>query len=130
MPKKRGGNLKMNVENVVIAVLLVVLVVLVGYYVHLRMKKTENYQDKVIVVILYHANWCPHCKNMMPEWNSLVANPPQGVQVKTVEESELTEEDRGRVQGFPTIVAEVDGEVKEYSGGRSADEIRQWCSTL
>ena len=66
----------------------------------------------------------------MPEWNSLVANPPQGVQVKTVEESELTEEDRGRVQGFPTIVAEVDGEVKEYSGGRTADEIRQWCSTL
>ena len=130
MPKKRGGNMKMNVENVVIAVLLVVLVVLVGYYVHLRMKKTENYQDKVIVVILYHANWCPHCKNMMPEWNSLVANPPQGVQVKTVEESELTEEDRGRVQGFPTIVAEVDGEVNEYSGGRSADEIRQWCSTL
>ena len=130
MPKKRGGNMRMNVENVVIAVLLVVLVVLVGYYVHLRMKQTENYQDKAIVVILYHANWCPHCKNMMPEWNSLVANPPQGVQVKTVEESELTEEDRGRVQGFPTIVAEVDGEVKEYSGGRSADEIRQWCSTL
>ena len=94
------------------------------------MKQTENYQDKVIVVILYHANWCPHCKNMMPEWNSLVANPPQGVQVKTVEESELTEEDRGRVQGFPTIVAEVDGQVKEYSGGRTADEIRQWCSTL
>ena len=125
MPKKRGGNMRMNVENVVIAVLLVVLVVLVGYYVHLRMKQTENYQDKAIVV-----NWCPHCKNMMPEWNSLVANPPQGVQVKTVEESELTEEDRGRVQGFPTIVAEVDGEVKEYSGGRSADEIRQWCSTL
>lgn len=130
MPKKRGGNMRMNVENVIIAVLLVVLVVLVGYYVHLRMKQTENYEDKQIVVKLYHAHWCPHCKAMMPEWNKLVSNPPKGVQVKTVEESELTSEDKGRVQGFPTIVAEVDGQLKEYSGGRSADEIRQWCSTL
>ena len=68
MPKKRGGNMRMNVENVIIAVLLVVLVVLVGYYVHLRMKQTENYEDKQIVVKLYHAHWCPHCKAMMPEW--------------------------------------------------------------
>ena len=124
----RGG--KMNSENVAIAVLVLVLVVLAGYYVYVKMMKTENYSDKKIVLILYHADWCPHCKDMMPEWDKVRSNPPPMCTVKTVEESEIPENEMDRVEGFPTVVAEVDGKLHNYSGERTASAITDWCSGL
>ena len=124
---KKGGKMKMNVENIVIAVLVVVLLGLVAYYVHLRMKKQENYKSNA-VIIFYHASWCPHCTAMMPEWNKFKNNTSHMTQ--EYESESVPESHKSRVEGFPTICAEVDGEVKYHEGERTADAIQAWADSL
>lgn len=132
MPRKTGGKLrmKMNAENVVLAVLVVVLVVLVAYYVHLLMKNREEYGEKP-VVIFYFANWCPHCKSMMGEWDSFKNDHPNNVDVMQFESEEVPEDHKDRVEGYPTILAEMpNGELKNYNGDRTAAGMRSWCASL
>lgn len=126
MPK-RGGKMKMNVENVVIAVLVLILLGLVAYYVHLKMKKQENYKSNV-VVIFYHAKWCPHCTSMMPEWEKFKTETEHTT--KEYESESIPEAHKSRVDGFPTICAEVDGEVKYHNGERTASALHDWVASL
>lgn len=129
MPKKRGGS--MNKENVIIAILVVILLGLVGYYVHLRMKKTENYENKSIHVIFYHMNGCGHCTAMMPEWEKFEKSVlPSNVTFDKIESRDIKPEHQDRVSGFPTICAEVDGDVKYHEGARTSDAILKWVKSL
>ena len=114
---------------VVIAVLVIVLLILVGYYVHLKMRKTENYQNKSMVVILYHANWCPHCRNMMPEWDTLTSEmhgkEHKGKKVSVTKINSDEEPDKVKaagVQGFPEI--HMNGSPLKVSS-RSAQGIKE-----
>lgn len=83
-------------------------------------------------VVLFFAPWCGHCKNMMPEWDSLgssIGNTTV-MKVNADENSDLVSQNG--VQGFPTIIyfgngmSNGNGEV--YEGGRDANSIRNWVS--
>ena len=53
-------------------------------------QSAENFQNQDAgagKIVLYYVPWCPHCKNMMPEWNKLmpplvnIENPSNNMQV-------------------------------------------------
>lgn len=70
-------------------------------------------------VILYHANWCGHCKKFLPIWEELKQN-FKNIKFTDFEESKdekIMEEEN--ITGYPTI--KIDGKV--YEGSRDYDSL-------
>ena len=76
-------------------------------------------------ITLYHANWCGHCKNFMPQWNALT---------KTLKKNNIAYSDfedtrdadvinSANIIGFPTIRITKNNKEYEYNGERNVDAI-------
>jgi thiol-disulfide isomerase/thioredoxin len=80
-------------------------------------------------IILYYANWCPHCQTMKPEWNKFSETVKNNKSVNVAEvESEFMDaigpEHKANVQGFPTIVGCREGKkIADYTGPRTSDDM-------
>jgi thiol-disulfide isomerase/thioredoxin len=85
-----------------------------------------------IEVILYHANWCGHCKDFIPEWTKLKeAFKPMGIKYKEYEaDKNKIEVDRANIAGFPTIVIVADGVKQEYNKHRDFDTILKFIEHI
>ena len=71
-------------------------------------------------LICFHAEWCGHCKRMMPEWKKFKQEYPD--HCEDYEDKDITDEQREKygVNGYPTIIVEeTDGVVKPYEGERT-----------
>jgi thioredoxin-like negative regulator of GroEL len=88
-----------------------------------------NESRKGYWIVLYYANWCPHCQVMKPEWEKFAEkyNTDKSINVAEVESEHLNsvgEEHRQNVEGFPTIVCLNKGQsVSKYSGPRTSTDI-------
>lgn len=86
-------------------------------------------------VILYYANWCPHCQMMKPEWKRFADkhDKDQRVNVAEVESQYLDqvgEEHKGRVQGYPTVMCAKDGKaLSNHDGPRTADSFNDFANS-
>ena len=127
-------------------VLLLISILLVLYLVYNRylkegfetqaedLEETLASEDKCLV--LFHAEWCGHCKKLMPEWDEAASEinaMESGVKLRKVEcgkpgenESHKMLMEKYSIQGYPTIKYFENGEAKEYTGERSKDGLKSF----
>jgi thiol-disulfide isomerase/thioredoxin len=80
-------------------------------------------------VVLYYADWCPHCQTMKPEWQRFADKYKTNPDINVAElESQfldmLSPIHKSNVQGFPTIVSLAQGQKQsDYSGARTSKDI-------
>ena len=82
-------------------------------------------------IVLYYVPWCPHCKDVMPEWNKLEQN-MQGTntQVSKVDcEANPQAAKEQDVNGFPTIILFKNGKAIQYEGERTMEEIQNFIQS-
>jgi thiol-disulfide isomerase/thioredoxin len=89
---------------------------------------------KRIKMTLFHANWCGHCTNFMPTWESMKADKNANKNIEFVEHEESTimdlPENERMVEGkdvtgmgYPTIRINVNEKEYAFDGGRTVDNI-------
>ena len=85
--------------------------------------------------ILYYADWCPHCKPVIPEFDKLAPNGEvvvggQKVKVSKYEVSQYADKHKAaNVTGYPTIkFSDVDGTTTEYKGSRTAEAFLEFLN--
>ena len=74
---------------------------------------------KPISLTLYWAEWCPHCHEIMPEWNKLKY---KGVKIEAIEE----QDSNFKVDGYPTIIFRNGNMMEKYIGERTAKAIKNF----
>jgi len=83
-------------------------------------------------ITLYHADWCGHCQRFKPEWEkvkSLITdhnatnlnNKINYTEYEATKDADIIRQ--GGIEGFPTIMTQINGKTSEYKGGRTADAI-------
>ncbi len=91
-------------------------------------------------IVLYYAEWCPHCQIMKPEWQKFAEKYANDSSINVAElESEqmnsVGSEHRENVEGFPTIVCMNKGKpISKFDGPRNSDNIdsfaKQYYSSI
>lgn len=85
-------------------------------------------QSRPVVLVLFYASWCPHCKTLMPQWqqaaqelNDLGLNGTL-VMIDGSEHADIADE--YNIEGFPTIKLFKNGKMDGvYKGGKKSHEI-------
>jgi len=84
------------------------------------------------MIILFYADWCPHCVAFKPTWDKLAAklekNPK--VQVAQVEYENIKDIPKKfkNIRGFPTIQMIKGGKViSEYDGVRTVEDLEKYA---
>ena len=67
---------------------------------------------------LYWAEWCPHCHDLMPEWEKL-GDGYKGIKIEAIEE----QDSNVKVNGYPTIIYRDGKNIEKYEGERSKTAI-------
>lgn len=68
-------------------------------------------------ILLFKAEWCPHCKNFMTHWKKLESDHGNKYNFITYDSDKNSEEIKDwSIQGYPTIMVKKGNDVMEYVG--------------
>jgi len=85
-------------------------------------------------IVLFHATWCPHCKDVLPWWKQLEARAKGSIQVLDMESKDPAMAAH-KLPGFPTIRFFPQGlgvpdNHTDYTGPRTLEGVVQYLSSL
>ena len=110
----------------------VLYILLIGITVNMLLttiSKMEGFEGRKSMLLL-HMEGCPHCVELMPEWNKFTKMNNTSIETKSVEMNE----DRSLVKkydvdGFPTILLlNSNGDkIKTYDGPRNSEGLIDFC---
>lgn len=132
-------------------VVFIILLGLLGYWIYSQIKGSTSYNasrddenfdtTKTANLMLFYTDWCPHCKQAKPEWESLkteydgkIINGYNIVMTEYDGESKLPEVqeliDKYDVQGWPTIKLVKDNQVVEYDAKPTKATLVTFLNTV
>lgn len=128
-------------------VLILIAVLGILYVIHKRylakegfVASAEDFEQEVSgqkVLVLFHADWCGHCKKFMPQWDEMskeINDSEGGVKLIKVECGDASNNEKHAeimkkysIKGYPTILSfDESGNYSEYEGDRSKEGIAQF----
>jgi len=141
---------KMNLKNVLM-IFLVIIFIIVIYYIYTKYfsksfgKTIENMEnqsgDKTAELMLFHVDWCPHCKTAKPEWDQVKAE----YQNKSINgykvmfnEINCTDEtpdkvkmiETYKIEGYPTIKLIKDNQVIDFDAKPTKETLGKFLNTV
>jgi hypothetical protein len=109
-----------------------------------KMDMDVESQREPVTIGLVHSNTCSHCLAMKPDWDSMKTRIQSDNSLKHVNFMEIERGDHNYdeqlskintdlvecapivVNGYPTMFCKRQQYVKQYGGGRSAEELTEW----
>ena len=80
-------------------------------------------------LVLFYTTSCPHCKNMMGEWQKAADNAPNKM-VKIDATTDRTVAEKYNVSSYPTMLVIDNGkQVGVYDGARTSAEITKYVNS-
>ena len=82
-------------------------------------------------LILYWAEWCPHCKNFLPVWNEF-KNKVKNTNKYDIENYDCAKTqnrpicDVNDIPGYPTVIKQIGNNRIEYQGPRTVDGLMKF----
>ena len=117
--------------HMIILVITVLTLISIGIYFFQTPTKQETFYIKPEFK-LYYANWCPHCKTMMADWNKLENDRGLSKQI-TISKIDCAEQRHisreAGVKTFPTMFLYINGKKIKYDGKRSYSNMKSWLQT-
>lgn len=110
----------------------------------IQKKNNSRKEHKQLYVVLFYAEWCPHCQHMKPEWEKMKHNYENNDSVKFIDvesadanKNDIIEEINKRISpnsvnidGYPTILSMNGNEIDYYKGERTADLMGGWINSM
>ena len=105
---------------------------------HQKCKQESFTDDSKMNVKMFYVDWCGHCKSTKPgfkefmdKYNGSEVNKKHvTIEMINCEENEKLASEY-EIKGYPTIIAEVNGEKKVYdSSDRTASGFQSWLEKL
>lgn len=112
-----------------------------SYVANNELKPASSQGGKEAEIMLFYADWCPHCKTAKPEWNQV----KEKYNGKTINgytiiftEYNCTEENpqieqkmtQYKIEGFPTIKMLKDGKVIEFDAKPNQQNLEKFLNTV
>jgi len=148
--KLKDFTCKMKLTNVLM-IFLAILLIIVIYYIYTKyfskgfgrtIENMENQSgDKTAELMLFHVDWCPHCKTAKPEWDQVKAEYENksinGYKVM-FNEINCTDETSDKVkmietykiEGYPTIKLVKDNQVIDFDAKPTKDTLTKFLNTV
>jgi protein disulfide-isomerase-like protein len=98
----------------------------------------ENFDETIgekKTAVLFHANWCGHCKKFMPTWEKVSSEVDETspVVLASFDCSESSEDKnvqevmkKYNVKGFPSVLLFENGEIKEFEQERNESNLKSF----
>lgn len=140
----------MNMKNLLMIFLAISLIVII-YYIYTNyfskgfgrtIENMENQSgDKTAELMLFHVDWCPHCKTAKPEWDQVKAEYENksinGYKVM-FNEINCTDEtpdkvkmiETYKIEGYPTIKLVKDNQVIDFDAKPTKDTLTKFLNTV
>lgn len=141
---------KMNIKTVIVFVAILFLIIVI-YYIYTKyfgkasgrtIENMENQSgDKTAELMLFHVDWCPHCKTAKPEWDQVKSQYQNkainGYNVmfteinctdETPEKVKMIE--TYKIEGYPTIKLVKDNQVIDFDAKPTKDTLTQFLNTV
>lgn len=127
---------------VTLAVIGVVMLIVIVYNSYSNNSHIESFSpNDEVGVKMFYVDWCGHCKTAKPGYkqfmdeynNTQVKDKKVKVEMINCEENEATAKMASdyEVKGYPTIIAEVNGQKHVYSGSdKSSQGFSSWVNSL
>jgi len=134
----------------IIVVVIIIIFAAVSYYGYNRFMNQDtkikdvanaNRRNKETVIYFFHVDWCPHCKNAIPEWRNFQTlyngKEINGYKLKcqdidcTTETSDITDFiNTFKIDSYPTVKLVRDKNTIDFDSKITKSSLEQFVNTM